>query len=114
MPREFWDFADVRREGYSVVLFGDHDRRWTIDRAAVAQLLRRPGISSIQITFDETVAPEHHAMPPGGFRLAIINCWDLDAGKEVREELRRLFRPAGSAPAQGAMPLWRKTASSLS
>jgi hypothetical protein len=109
-----WKFADVRREGYSVVLFGDHNRRWTIDRAAVAQLLRRPGISSIQITFDEAVAPEHHAMPPGGFRLAIINCWDLDVGKEVREELRRLFKPAGSAPAQGAMPLWRKTASSSS
>ena len=96
------------------MLFGAHDLRWTIDRAAVAQLLRRPGISSIQITFDETVAPEHHAMPPGGFRLAIINCWDLDSGKEVREELRRLFKPAGTAPSESILPVWRRTARSLS
>jgi hypothetical protein len=27
-------------------------------------------------------------MPPGGFRLAIVNCWDLDAGLASREELR--------------------------
>jgi hypothetical protein len=45
-------------------------------------------------------------MPPGGFRLAIINCWDLAAGQEVREELRRLFHPIKDA----AMPVWRKTA----
>ena len=30
-------------------------------------------------------------MPPGGFRLAIVNCWDLDAGRAVRARLRDLF-----------------------
>ncbi len=31
-------------------------------------------------------------MPPGGFRLALVNCWDLQAGLAVRERLKRLFR----------------------
>lgn len=88
-----WRFDDAdRRDGYSVVLFGDHGVRWTIDRAAVKRCLQQPHISSIQITFEETKPPAHHAMPPGGFRLAIINCWNLEAGRAVREELRREFR----------------------
>jgi hypothetical protein len=86
-----WRFADMRRVGYSVVLFGAHGLRWSIRPSAAGELRRRNAISSIQITFDEDVPPELHAMPPGGFRLAIINCWDLKAGMDVREELRRLF-----------------------
>jgi hypothetical protein len=86
-----WHFADPQREGYSVVLFGPHELHWTIDREAVRGLLGRPGISSIQITFEEDKDPAHHAMPPGGFRLAIVNCWDLEAGLAVREELSHLF-----------------------
>ena len=87
-----WRFSAEPREGYSVVLFGAHGRHWSIDRAKVAPLLARPGISSIQITFSDEDAPEEHAMPPGGFRLAIVNAWDLEIGCQVREELRRLFR----------------------
>jgi hypothetical protein len=30
-------------------------------------------------------------MPPGGFRLAIVNCWDLEAGKQARERLALRF-----------------------
>jgi len=87
-----WPFEDRdRRTGYSVVLFGDHGVAWRIDRTAVAEILRQPGISSIQITFEEDVPLEQHAMPPGGFRLAIVNCWDLEAGRAARERLRRLF-----------------------
>jgi hypothetical protein len=90
-----WRFADPnRRTGYSVVLFGKHGVDWRIDRNAVRRFLDRPGISSIQITFDTKKPPAQHAMPPGGFRLAIVNCWDLAAGKRVRTELRRLFHPA--------------------
>ncbi len=87
-----WPFEDQRRNGYSVVLFGDHGIAWKIDRVAVKEILRQPGISSIQITFEEDVPLEQHAMPPGGFRLAIVNCWDLDAGRAARERLRALFR----------------------
>ena len=87
-----WPFEDRdRRTGWSVVLFGDHGIKWRIDRAAVQEILRQPGISSIQITFEEEVPPEQHAMPPGGFRLAIVNCWDLAAGRAARERLRALF-----------------------
>jgi hypothetical protein len=45
----------------------------------------------VQITFHEDKAPEHHAMPPGGFRLAIVNSLTLDAGRRGRDVLRRAF-----------------------
>jgi hypothetical protein len=96
--RGSWRFEDAgRRTGYSVVLFGAHGVHWRIDCAAVAALLRLPGISSIQITFDDDIPRAEHAMPPGGFRLAIVNCWDLAAGKRVRGALRRRFAPGESA-----------------
>jgi hypothetical protein len=31
-------------------------------------------------------------MPPGGFRLAIVNCLDLDAGRAARARLAAYFR----------------------
>jgi hypothetical protein len=89
--RGAWRFDDRRRTGYSVVLFGAHGVRWQIDRAAVDALRRLPGVASIQVTFEDMVAPALHAMPPGGFRLAIVNCWDLDVGQRVRARLNQLF-----------------------
>jgi hypothetical protein len=95
-----WRFADAgRRTGYSVVLFGRHGVRWSVDEAAVEQLRRTPGVSSIQITFHPDRPPASHAMPPGGFRLAIVNCWDLTVGILVRERLATLFRAATAFPA---------------
>jgi hypothetical protein len=87
-----WRFGDgARRTAYSVVLFGAHGLRWTIDPQVVDELRARPGISSIQITFDEGKPPSAHAMPPGGFRLAIVNCWDLALGKRIRAALKGAF-----------------------
>jgi len=88
-----WEFSDQnRRDGYSVVLFGPKDFRYRHPpRALVEEILRMPEISSVQITFHEDRAQEAHAMPPGGFRLAIVNCWDLQAGKKAREKLRAWF-----------------------
>jgi hypothetical protein len=98
-----WHFADAaRRTGYSVVLFGTHGRRWAIDPAAVEALRRTAGVSSIQITFHQDRPPERHAMPPGGFRLAIVNCWDLAAGMLVRERLARFFRATQPGDTAGA------------
>jgi hypothetical protein len=70
--------------------------RWAIDPGLVDRLRAHPGVSSIQITFDEGKPPSAHAMPPGGFRLAIVNCWNLALGKRVRAALKRGFvaRPA--------------------
>ncbi len=89
-----WNYPDPdRKTGYSVVLFGAHGVRYTIDRGYLEQLRKRPGVSSIQITFHDDKPLEDHAMPPGGFRLAITNCFDRQAGFEVREELALLFWP---------------------
>lgn len=89
-----WRFRDeARRTGYSVVLFGGHGIQYKKpDPRAVNELLQRPDISSIQITFHDDRPPERHSMPPGGFRLAIVNCWNLQMGREVREQLAVLFR----------------------
>jgi hypothetical protein len=92
-----WRWRDGdRRTGYSVVLFGEHGQRWTISPRIVDRLRAWPGVASIQITFDEGKPPSAHAMPPGGFRLAIVNCWDLTLGKRIRAALKRAFvsRPA--------------------
>jgi hypothetical protein len=88
-----WVFADDdRRDGYSVVLFGPHGRRYRHPPPALAaQVLRLAGVSSVQVTFDEDKEPERHAMPPGGFRLAVVNAWDLQAGLAGREMLRAHF-----------------------
>jgi len=89
----YWDYADdSRRTGYSVVLFGKHGVRYgQVDRSMVAEVLSRPEISSIQMTFHEDKLPDAHSMPPGGFRLAIVNCWDLEAGLALREWLALMF-----------------------
>jgi hypothetical protein len=92
-----WHYDDSeRRTGYSVVLFMPHGPRYhhpspEVQRAVVAM----PGISSLQITFHEALDPQRHAMPPGGFRVAIVNCWDRAAGNAARELLRSHF--AGAA-----------------
>ena len=56
-----------------------------------------PGVSSVQITFHEDKPPERHSMPPGGFRVAIVNAFDLAGGEAAREVLRAHF--LGAAPA---------------
>ncbi len=86
-----WRFPVRPKTGYSVVLFGPRGPRYRIDPEAVKALRTGPGVSSIQITFDPFRPLERHAMPPGGFRLAIVNCWDLPTGLAVREQLRRRF-----------------------
>jgi hypothetical protein len=86
-----WEFADSdRRDGYSVVLFGPHGPHYRHPPPAAVEAVRRmPGVSSVQITFHEDRAPAHHAMPPGGFRLAIVNAHSLAAGAAARDQLRR-------------------------
>lgn len=108
-----WHYQDQdRRDGYSVVLFGAHGIEYSHpDPALVPRLLEHPSVSSIQVTFHADKPSWAHSMPPGGFRLAIVNCWDLDAGLAVRQELALAFwttqrlvrrRGAGRKPAAGA------------
>jgi len=88
-----WDFPDRdRRDGFSVVLFGPHGERYRHPPPALlAQVRQLPGVSSVQITFHEDKDPGQHAMPPGGFRLAVVNAWTLQAGSAGRELLRSHF-----------------------
>lgn len=90
---KIWDYDDTdRRDGYSVVLFGAHGVEYRHpDTALIDNLKQRPGISSVQITFHADKPMWAHAMPPGGFRLAIINTWDLQAGMQARRELAVVF-----------------------
>ena len=89
-----WRYADRdRRIGYSVALFGPHGREYPHPSAALVEEVRRmPQVRSVQITFHADRAAEAHPMPPGGFRLAIVNCLNLEAGREARARLAEFFR----------------------
>jgi hypothetical protein len=91
--RGSWDLIDAERaEGYSVVLYGPHGQAYAYpDADVMAAHERTVGISSIQLTFFEDRPLEDHAMPPGGFRLAVINCFNLDVGLRVRAAMAREF-----------------------
>jgi len=88
-----WDYADnERRIGYSVVLFMPHGRHYRHPSLELQrEVAAMPAVSSLQITFHENIDPARHAMPPGGFRVAIVNCWDRTAGNAARELLRAHF-----------------------
>jgi hypothetical protein len=92
-----WRFKDADRcTGYSVVLFGPHGVSNKIDRTRIGELIDEyREVSSVQITFRDDKPLEAHAMPPGGFRLAIVNCWDLDVGFDVRDRLALRFWSTG-------------------
>jgi hypothetical protein len=104
--RGSWAFADRnRREGYSVVLFGPHGGRYAHPGARLLNAYRATAeIRSVQVTFFEHLPPESHAMPPGGFRLAVINCARLSAGLALRARMAADFglRAGGAAARAGA------------
>ena len=84
-----WVFDDHgRTDGYSVVLFGPHGPAYRHPEAeAVARARAIDGVSSVQISFHQDRDPARHSMPPGGFRLAVINATALDAGRRARAQL---------------------------
>jgi hypothetical protein len=88
-----WAFLEQeRRDGYSVVLFGTHGVQYRHPAQELVERLRRTdGVLSVQITFHEDRPPTSHSMPPGGFRLAIVNTHDLELGRKIRQELALSF-----------------------
>jgi hypothetical protein len=88
-----WVFDEgERRDGYSVVLFGAHGVQYRHPPTEFIDRLRATdGVLSIQITFHEDRPAASHSMPPGGFRLAIVNTFDLDLGRRIRQELALSF-----------------------
>jgi hypothetical protein len=81
-----WRFGgEVRTQGYSVALFGPHGRRYPYPTESMLGAYRSArDISSVQITFFADRPPHEHVMPPGGFRLAVVNGADLDAARRLR------------------------------
>ncbi len=90
-----WNFADRNRcDGYSVVLFGpsgQHDVH--PPQVLIDEIGRMDGVTSVQVTFHQDWAPERHSMPPGGFPLAIVNCFDLARGQAARARFKEFFLP---------------------
>lgn len=88
-----WQFDDAaRREGYSIPLFARHGHQFRHPPLDVQDAVRAmPHVSSLQITFHEGRLAGAHAMPPGGFRLAVINATDLAAGLAAREVLASAY-----------------------
>jgi hypothetical protein len=88
-----WEYSDEKRvDGYSVVLFGPHGRPYRYPSPELlASYEAAPGISSVQITFFEGRAAHEHVMPPGGFRLAVINSANFVAGARLRSIVARDF-----------------------
>jgi hypothetical protein len=92
-----WSFDERgRRDGYSLALFMPHGQRYGNPPASLVQeIVDLPGISSVQITFHADREPEAHSMPPGGFRVALVNAWDLAAGQVARRRLAHWFEGKG-------------------
>ena len=88
-----WTYDDSpRRDGYSVVLFGAHGIQYKHPpRELIEEVLAMPQVSSVQVTFHEDRPASWHSMPPGGFRLAIVNTPDLESGIRAREKLALSF-----------------------
>lgn len=84
-----WELANgERRTGYSVALFGPHGREYRHPPPQlVAEVRRMPNVTSVQVTFHADRPAVAHAMPPGGFRLAVVNCTALEAGRTARARL---------------------------
>ena len=88
-----WVYADTATcDQYSVVLFGPHGIPYVHPSAAREAAYRAtPGVSSVQVTFQSERPLNEHAMPPGGFRLAIINCSALEVGFRLRSVMEGDF-----------------------
>ena len=88
-----WDLIDSERaEAYSLILTGTQGSGCAHPHADSLHAYEATvGVSSIQLpSFDEgrTGAKE---MPPGGFRLAVINCFNREVGMRVRTAIAREF-----------------------
>ncbi|MBG1233602.1 hypothetical protein F8B91_14775 [Aestuariivirga litoralis] len=88
-----WEFKEQHRNaGYSIPLFAEHGEAFSHPAAEVqARIRAMPGIASLQITFHDASEGAYHAMPPGGFRLGVINAINLNAGLKARDVLARAF-----------------------
>ncbi|KAF9165556.1 hypothetical protein DFQ26_009807 [Actinomortierella ambigua] len=93
-----WDYDDNNRNDlYSVILWGLPQRQYRLPPASeVTKARATTSVSSIQVPFYENIDPATTSNPPGGFRLAIINCRNLNAGRKAASILREAIKEAPS------------------
>ena len=96
-----WVFDDSDREDrYSVLLFTQHGRQQYPHPSveSMDRVLAEPGIKSVQIPFHADQDVCKYSMPPGGFRLAIINTTNLEAGFKAHDMIHNaIFHPDGNS-----------------
>jgi hypothetical protein len=79
-------------DGYSIPLFARHGEKYHHPPPELqAEIRAMPHVNSLQITFYNEKEPAQHPMPPGGFRLGLINCTDLEAGFAAKRKLAAAF-----------------------
>ncbi|XP_065666136.1 uncharacterized protein LOC136087394 [Hydra vulgaris] len=78
--------------GYSVVLFNE-PRQYKKPAPEVIDNLKKQflNVTSIQLTFDEHVPFNSYSNPPGGYSVAVINGFDLNECKQLREKLFQII-----------------------
>jgi hypothetical protein len=88
-----WTLKDEDQKiGYSIPLFLKHGRVPPHPPEKLQKQIRAmTGISSLQITYFENRNHKDHPMPPGGFRLGLINAFDYEAGLAARDVLATGF-----------------------
>ena len=88
-----WHYRDEhRRVGYSIPLFARHNSNFVHPpRDQQTRIRALPHVSSLQITFYDNKNASAQPMPPGGFRVGIVNAWDLQAGFTAIAELAKAF-----------------------
>ncbi len=88
-----WQYSDNdRRDGYSIPLFARQNGNFkhpSVEQQACIRAM--PNVSSLQITFYESKNSAAHPMPPGGFRLGLVNAWNLEAGLMACDALAKCF-----------------------
>jgi hypothetical protein len=84
-----WSFDDrARIDGFSAALFGAHGHEYQHPTAAhTASVRAMPEVSSLQITFHADRLAKDHPMPPGGFRLGLVNSTNREAAFAARRRL---------------------------
>ncbi len=91
-----WQLQNEHRHtGYSLPLFAHPQHGFRHPPPKQQALIRAmPHVSSLQITFHESKKLDEHPMPPGGFRLGLVNAWNLEAGRAAVDQLAKCFPDA--------------------
>lgn len=83
--------ATKGQTGYSVTLFDDGKYALigsSIQRETLEEMEKALNVSSIVVDYDPDVPLESWPRPPGGFRVASINGFDLEICKEARRKFQ--------------------------